>query len=446
MTGLSPSLAGKWRDEREAVKTDFASFSTACSRVAGLLRQRRNSPHNTVADDLGVAPSLSLAVLAEVIAEHNAGVATFAEQQQRAARRIADDILWVEVNEYRDLLAAQTEAVATVAAKSSDVEAARKLVTTLNVAETNPHPLALALTEGFANLFGRLDLTFEVEGSKYQILREGQPATKLSEGERNGIALLYFLNSLLTHGVDLSRSVVVIDDPISSMDDHIAFGVSSYIWTRLVGDGESIKCSQLFVLTHDFEFFRSWIHRLGNRPSEKRGKIFELRSGINDEGKTVSPTLHQWSSKERSTRSKSEYHYLFWRIAETLRACKDNSQPDADLEAMYLLPNTCRQLLEGFLGFKQPNQIGNFAEQVRKAAQSASNPEVADRVTRYLHQGSHNENPDTQKATRRNEAIPMLTAVMQFMYAVDEPHFRGMCKTAAQDPSILAPRTAPAIP
>ena len=81
----------------------------------------------------------------------------------------------------------------------------------------------------------------------YEVIRpNGKPATRLSEGERNFIAFLYFyqlvrgngkVGSATTHGsiegtpegADTRDKIVVIDDPVSSMDSNALFIVGSIV-------------------------------------------------------------------------------------------------------------------------------------------------------------------------------------------------------------------------
>jgi wobble nucleotide-excising tRNase len=245
--------------------------------------------------------------------------------------------------------------------------------------------------------------------------------------------LLYFLEALRSKDIKLEDAVVVIDDPISSMDAHIAAGISSYLWARLAAPGSNAKCHQLFVLTHDFEFFRSWIHQLNSRDSKQRphrGNIYELRTGIAADGMVSAPVFYQWDEQDRTRRARSEYHYLFWRVARTLLDCRDPANSDAAYDAMFVLPNTCRRMLESFLSFRYPAQVGNFTSQMEAASKRIDDPDFGVRVTQFLHGSSHNEEPDTQRRSRRQEAVTMLSTVMRFMHAVDEEHFKEMCKAS----------------
>ena len=112
----------------------------------------------------------------------------------------------------------------------------------------------------------------EKEGVKgvYEVIREdGTIAVNLSEGERNFIAFLYFYHVVRGSQTEVDSGkdkVVVIDDPVSSMDSSALFIVSSLV-REMIGvcsnnvvlekqeyEGNYIK--QLFVLTHNAFFHR----------------------------------------------------------------------------------------------------------------------------------------------------------------------------------------------
>lgn len=116
----------------------------------------------------------------------------------------------------------------------------------------------------------------------YEVIRpNGKVATRLSEGERNFIAFLYFyqlvrgngkVGSNTTYGslegtpegADTRDKIVVIDDPVSSMDSNALFIVSSIV-RGMIGvcynntdyrnpdvKGDYIK--QIFIMTHNAYF------------------------------------------------------------------------------------------------------------------------------------------------------------------------------------------------
>lgn len=104
----------------------------------------------------------------------------------------------------------------------------------------------------------------------YEVRRpDGTIADNLSEGEKNFIAFLYFYH--LVHGSnsadgDTRDKIVVIDDPVSSMDSGSLFIVSTLVRQMIeicrnnadnrnpVAKGNFIK--QIFILTHNAYFHR----------------------------------------------------------------------------------------------------------------------------------------------------------------------------------------------
>ena len=103
----------------------------------------------------------------------------------------------------------------------------------------------------------------------YEVIREdGSIAENLSEGERNFISFLYFYHQVRgsMSSEELKEKIVIIDDPVSSMDSTALFLVSAivreminvcrnnteYLNPKVPGD----YIRQLFVLTHNVYFHR----------------------------------------------------------------------------------------------------------------------------------------------------------------------------------------------
>ncbi len=102
----------------------------------------------------------------------------------------------------------------------------------------------------------------------YEVVREnGQTATRLSEGERNFIAFLYFYHTVcgrLKIADSGKRKIVIIDDPVSSVDSNTLFIISSLV-RKMVKDCQSnseisvdstehLNIDQIFILTHNVYF------------------------------------------------------------------------------------------------------------------------------------------------------------------------------------------------
>jgi wobble nucleotide-excising tRNase len=235
------------------------------------------------------------------------------------------------------------------------------------------------LTAELHSYLGHDELQFELVGSGYQISRHGSPATNLSEGERAAIAFLYFLKSLQAKDFDLAKDIVVIDDPVSSLDANALFCAFGYMKTRTLDAG------QLFILTHNFAFFRqvkNWFHHLPHQGStnisKRPGRFYMLAAAVNG-GKrnaAIKPLDRLLEEYE------SEYHYLFKKVHDEVT----NPSAGPGLESYYGMPNIARRLLEAFLAFRYPSETGELKNQLD---QVAFDPAKKARILRLLHTYSH---------------------------------------------------------
>ncbi|MEI7670283.1 MAG: AAA family ATPase, partial [Pseudomonadota bacterium] len=175
-----------------------------------------------------------------------------------------------------------------------------------HAAKTINHDLELFL--GHDNI----KLKVEKEGGKdshFVVERNGKNAKTISEGEKNAVSLIYFLNSLESSDQDnTSDTIVVLDDPISSFDSENFYSAISFIYHRLE------KCSQLFILTHNYFLFHR-LNRLYNKSDKENKRALHLKN-------TVDNVILDKADKIL-TNYDSEYHYLFRMILEYNNKNKD---------------------------------------------------------------------------------------------------------------------------
>jgi wobble nucleotide-excising tRNase len=116
------------------------------------------------------------------------------------------------------------------------------------------------------------------ETGTYKIIRaNGNCVEKtLSEGEYNFISFLYFY--YLIYGSQdktgiAQPKVVIIDDPISSLDSNVLFIVST-LTKQVVDDCKNNRegVKQVFILTHNV-YFHKEVTFLGNRKDWKKGEV-----------------------------------------------------------------------------------------------------------------------------------------------------------------------------
>jgi wobble nucleotide-excising tRNase len=196
---------------------------------------------------------------------------------------------------------------------------------------------AKQINKDLEQFLGRDDIQLKATEIKegYTITRNREIAKDLSEGEKTALAIVYFLTKISEEGFDLKNSVVVIDDPVSSLDSNSIFQAFSFI-------KESVKnAGQVFILTHHFDFFRqvkNWFSYKG------KGEYFMVVCKAEQPCRNSSIIKLDKLLKEYE----SEYHFLF---SVLYKYAKNN---EYQLEKIYPLPNIARKFLESFLAFRVP--------------------------------------------------------------------------------------------
>lgn len=197
---------------------------------------------------------------------------------------------------------------------------------------SDAHAGGAELTKRLAQFLGRTDLRFESTDEGYHVLRRGKPAKRLSEGERTAIAFLYFLVQLQDNNFNIHNGIVVIDDPISSLDASSIYQAFSFL------KNETQDAHQLFILTHNFEFLRLVINWINHFPKNMRSYFMvicaETTSGRSAKLEKLDDLLISHPT---------EYHYLF-KLLLTFKS-------DGTIASCYHIPNAARKVLETFLEF-----------------------------------------------------------------------------------------------
>ena len=89
---------------------------------------------------------------------------------------------------------------------------------------------------------------------KFEIVRNGNKAHHLSEGESSLIAFCYFMAKLEDVDTKGSTPIIWIDDPISSLDSNHIFFVYSLINAEIFTRQEF---EQIFISTHNLDFLNT---------------------------------------------------------------------------------------------------------------------------------------------------------------------------------------------
>lgn len=268
------------------------------------------------------------------------------------------------------------------------------------------------LNERISGLLGTGIIQIEVvhvnDTDRFTLRRQGQPARNLSDGERTAIAFAFFLTKLEEHK-SMDDVIVYIDDPISSLDSNHVFQIYSIIektfFKKASQPGGQEKwvtsCQQLFLSTHNFEFFEM----LKKLPVG--GKADERYFFIKKTGPISSTLVDLPDSLRRYT---SEYHYLFSVIQDFVQ----NPSKD-DLGQLLALPNALRRFVELYTYMRLPWP----GSSVEKRLAALIGAEKSLRITKLLHHFSHLETVE-RLATHSNVIADIEAVANEVMTLLQE--------------------------
>lgn len=363
-----------------------------------------------------------------IIKEHNTHTDNFANSVNAARKTLEEDGVIEALQAYKEKQTAIIDADRKwKQAQRISLRLHSGITALESEIQTHQKP-AEELNQEMTSYLGRDELRFEVQKAGYIITRNGAAARNLSEGEKTAIAFMYFLKSLEDTGFDKRTGVIVIDDPVSSLDANSLYCAFGFMKTR------TREAHQLFVLTHNFTLFRQvrdWFLKRPNQDKKQRpAQFYMLSSGDNVDGKRnavlgpLDPLLHQFES---------EYHYLFKRVYE-----EANRAPgQRPLESFYGMPNIARRLLEAFLAFRVPNVAGGLYQ---KLEHMPFDMHKKTRILRFLHAHSHFDQIDGAEHDLYllSEAPAILKDVLDLIRETDSVHYAGMFEVIAPGPEQAA--------
>jgi wobble nucleotide-excising tRNase len=219
----------------------------------------------------------------------------------------------------------------------------------------------------------------EGAGHLYCLARPNTPsstAQSLSEGEKTLVSFLYFMELIKgTHeengAVDIGKTIVVIDDPISSLSQNFIYDVATIIQHQLIKPPDGVaKVKQVIVLTHNLFFFHEIVYQLAGRQLGKAAAKCQLLRVHKTEYTTVVPL--------DPTAYMNDYDAL-WQV---LRDAKDTQA------MVQVVPNTMRCILEQFFTFTAGTADFDKALE-NMSVQDPSHKFKA--LHRYLDRGSHKD-------------------------------------------------------
>lgn len=271
----------KFIGQQNTAMLDVQTFNAAVTLLEKTIEEnkrkidskRQNPSNSIVLVDYGNLPDELVNLVKDAnkkIAEHNLTVSRISDERRTLKKQIWKFI----VNEASSDIALYKKEkknleneIESLESKIKEDERQRKALEsklrTLQSTLTSVIPTK-NLINGWLKEFGFTGFQLAVSSDEhsYSLIRDdGTPVNKsLSEGERNFVTFLYFY-ALLKGSQDNSgntpEQIVVIDDPVSSMDSEVLFIVSTLIhelYEGICNNSSNIK--QLVVLSHNLYFYK----------------------------------------------------------------------------------------------------------------------------------------------------------------------------------------------
>ncbi|WP_192484168.1 MULTISPECIES: AAA family ATPase [Cysteiniphilum] len=244
----------------------------------------------------------------------------------------------------------------------------------------------------------------------YQIQREnGELATEtLSEGEMTFITFLYFLQ--LAKGsveeVNISeKRVVIIDDPISSLDSSVLFAVSTLLKDFILDlreQKQKYPVEQLIILTHNIYFHKEVTYNGSGNRKCKHTHFWILRK-LNKETSLIS------YAQENPIQTS---YQLLW-----------DELKDRDKLSNITLQNTMRRIIEYY--FKV---LGGFKdEEITEHFDNCQDQQTCQSLLSWVNDGSHTIYDDMHISGLENTVDKYFNIFKQiFINEGHEKHFNMM--------------------
>lgn len=313
---------------------------------------------------------------------HNEKSRAFKLVQEAAAAKLRTHFLSAIYQTVTDRKAEIAKLDGIIATLTAGTEEARQRVAKAKAEISSAHKGCDEINAGLKTFLGHDEFRFEPElkleegsgeekVSGYRIVRGDKPATYLSEGEKTAIAFIYFVVHLGDGVFKKADGIVVIDDPISSLDSNSLYQAFSFLKNAVKG------CRQTFILTHNFDFLKLLLNWRSQGRRQKTGFYMIKNHFVGDDRRaTIEPMEKELRDYE------SEYHYLF----KCLKGMRGDQ--DGTIMRAYPVPNVARKVWETFLLYCVPSGQSPYAkaEQLKDRKFDA---EKLDAIYKFTNDNSH---------------------------------------------------------
>lgn len=422
---LYESFQEAYRKERSLYIEEIGKIKAFLDNLSSLLGEKKRHPfnHNFVVPEIPPIARDKYGKLKMTIDRHNEKTQSFAEIIKQAREKYEVKC----VSNIMPFYKTNSDAIVNLEKEIKSIEQRNDENTNkITQLETELRDYILPAEELNNDLdfyLGHNELHFKPEDHGYKIFRHDEIASNLSEGEKTAITLLYFLKSLKDEKIDISESIIIVDDPVSSLDANSLFTACNFINKSLE------KAKQVFISTHNFYFFNQIKRSLGS--NEERG-FYQLVCTMDKDNQRSSVIKRL---DDLLKKYDSEYQFLFKTIFN------ETNETNSSIERIYGLPNIARRLLETFLSFRYPSLHGSSLKkdidklfEQGKITKEENNQLLL--LTYFTNNGSHNKSyPTTHDPYLLSETPNILKCLLDFIKKADQGHYDEMVTLVGNSPS-----------
>jgi len=436
---VSADLRNEYVQAGDALKAEYSRSADILRQGVRVLMAKELRP--TVSLDQGGLPTVAsvdaatasltqaLRRINDVIRQHNELSDGFKAHQAAARLAVRRHYVADSKTSYQQL---DHEATAALTAKTQAATAYAALqakVAELRSAIQEHGPAAEKMNKLIASYLGHSELSISAVKDGYEIHRRGKIVQgPPSEGEKTAIAICYFISMLEAEGRSLRRQIVVIDDPISSLDTKALNFACALLLNRLK-DAE-----QVFILTHNQncmnEFKKAWKSKARNDDHTKiTARLLFLDVIVDSKTGERRSTLGEMSKFLREY--DHEYHFLADHLFRFERSRGD------EYPYGYMMPNVLRRVLDVFLAFRSPGSNSPLQKLEGLAKDFAFDVDQLRALERLAQVESHSDSLDDLmgfSSMTLEETRTAASALIAMMAAVDADHLnrlRGICGAPA---------------
>ncbi|MDI5888422.1 AAA family ATPase [Flavobacterium sp. LB3P48] len=260
----------------------------------------------------------------------------------------------------------------------------------------------------------------QIEANQYQVLRQDGTIAEstLSEGEATFITFLYYLQlakGSTQEDTITEERILIVDDPISSLDSNILFVVSSLIKEIIKSIKQDIgSIKQLILLTHNVYFHKEVSFVDGRTPKNGSTNFWILRKNNN---------ITSSQSYEMENPIQSSYE-LLW------KELKNTSQNSG-----ITIQNTMRRIIENYFKI-----LGKYADDdLIKSFDNNQEQEICRSLVCWINDGSHGL-PDDLYIEQQEAILEKYLDIFKqiFIKMGHEEHYKMMAREPEQEIGIVA--------